>query len=269
MVSVGVAQWCLDCHGVAALYRAAELGLSVIQIDAGGDGSAPLVSQPAVQRAYMKAMQSTGMSITAIGVNSLNSCELQEAKSSAAYSKCWDDTRRAIDAAVEMSVELVFLPSFEKAEMLTADDVLRTGDLLHSACVYAEGSKIVVATENTLGVAGNLKLLAAAGHEKLRVLIDSLNPVLWGHDPRTLLIELWPYVCNQVHAKDGINDQMGNAAMNTGQANFAATMRVLQSLGFSGYMIIENEYDRDLEARLLHDAAVIRQLLAEGSLSDN
>jgi sugar phosphate isomerase/epimerase len=263
MISIGIAQWCLDRPGAEALHRAAALGLSVIHIDAGGDAGAPPVSHPAVRRAYVKAMRSTGIRITGIGVNSLNSYELQRAKSSAAHVKRWDDTRRAIDAALEMNVEMVFLPSFEKAEMRTADDILRTGSLLHAACVYAEGSEIVLATENTLGVAGNLKLLAAAGHAKLRVLIDSLNPVLWGHDPRALITALWPHVCNQVHAKDGVDNQMGNAALNTGQADFAATMRVLQSLGFGGCVIIENEYDHDLEPRLLRDAAVIRRLLVE------
>jgi sugar phosphate isomerase/epimerase len=263
MIIIGIAQWCLDCNGVDAIYRAAELGFTAIQIDAGEPSVSPSLCEPGILRAYSQAGQDTGLEITAIAVNSLNSVGLKNPKGSEQSKQCWDAIQLAIESAAAMDIKLVFLPSFESGEICSKRDLMITAEALHRACEFAEGSSVEIASENTLGVAESLELINTVSHPKMRILIDTLNPVLWGHETAHLIKELWAYMCNQVHAKDGLGGEMGNAALATGQARFLETGRLLRELGFTGYLILENEYGHDAELRVARDLAVIQQLFFE------
>ncbi|MBS1789638.1 MAG: TIM barrel protein [Acidobacteria bacterium] len=264
MVRIGVAQWCLDRNGVDAVYRAAELGFAALQVDAGEPSGSPFLSAPGIRRAYLQAAQDTGIEISAIAVNVLNSLGLKSPKGSKESKQCWDSIQLAIESAAAMNIHLVFLPSFENGEICIKDDLMNTAEALRKACEYAEGSPLEIASENTLGVADNLKLITTVCHPKMKILIDTLNPVLWGHRTVDLIKGLRHYLCNQVHAKDGLGGEMGNAALTTGQANFAESSRLLRELGFSGYLILENEYGQEAELRVARDLTVIRQLFFEG-----
>lgn len=260
MYYFGVAQWCLDYNGVDAVYRARNLGLSAIQIDVGEPESEFFLGNLNLQHSYCKVAEKTGVKITGIAVNSLNYYSMNSPEGSKNARNCWDLIQVAIDAATRMNVDLVFLPSFEKGEIRSQQDLMRTAEVLRKACIYAENSEVLLATENSLGVSGNLDLLGAVGHPKLRILIDSLNPVLWGHNTSTLIKELWSYICNQIHIKDGVNGEMGNASLNTGQANLIETVKVIQELGFSGYLILENEYREQTDYLIKRDMAALQEL---------
>jgi hypothetical protein len=90
-------------------------------------------------------------------------------------------------------------------------------------------------------------------------LIDTLNPVFWGHD-QDLLNQLWPHIAPQIHVKDGIDGGMGNAILGTGQASFAETGRILASRGFDGILISENDYCGNRRKFATQDIAVIHAL---------
>jgi sugar phosphate isomerase/epimerase len=260
MVKIGVAQWCLDCKGVNAVLRAADLRFSAIQIDAGGADGAPFLDSEKTQDKYLQAVQDTGVEILAIGVNILNDYGLKNSVDSKASKEIWHFIKMSIDAAAKMGIGLVFLPSFDKNEIQDKHDLIRTITLLNNTCLYASDYQVMIATENTLGVEDNQRLLKAVNHPRLKILIDTLNPVLWGHCPSDLIKKLWPYMCNQIHVKDGINGIMGNASLGKGDANFLETARTLQNLGFSGYIILENEYSNDAESRANDDMNVINRL---------
>lgn len=257
MVRIGVAEWCLDCRGPLAIYRAARLGLSAIHIDTEDSVANISLRSLKIQNAYRKAIDDTGVQITAIAVNSLNQFGMTHAPRSIQAERCWEMIQLALDAALNLQVPMVYLPSFNDGEIHNHRDLMRTADAIRRACVSSEGSKILLATENTLDGKGNLELLAAVGHDRLRVLIDTLNPVLWGHSTSSLVEQLWPYMCNQIHAKDGTAGEMGNATLNTGIANFEETASTLCSLYFDGYLILENQYHIETETRVAADKAAI------------
>lgn len=257
MLRVGVAQWCLDRTGVDALYRAKALGFSAIQLDAGEPGGAPCIGRPSIQREYQQAAADTGIEITAVAVNVLTSYGLNHPLNSDHSKKSLDFIRQAADAAACMNISLVMIPSFEEGEIRSEQDLLRTAEHLRQACLYSSARGVSVATENNLGVSGNQRLLAAAAHPALNVLIDLYNPVIWGHRTADLIRSLWPHMSNQVHAKDGVGGEMGNAALNTGQGNFLESARALQEVGFEGYLILENEYGSHTEELVAQDLATI------------
>lgn len=263
MVRIGVTQWSLDRRGVDAVYHAATLGFSAIHLDTGDLASDLLLDKTTLQQAYCQAAQEAGVEIAALAPGFLNDYGLISPPDSDNARRCWQLLRIAIDAAAQMKVKLVFVPSFRASEIHTEHDLLRTAEVLHTACVYAANHDLLLATENTLGVSGNLKLMEAVGHPKFRILIDTLNPVLWGHNTTALIEGLWPYICNQIHAKDGIKGEMGNAILGTGQAGFTESAGRLRSLGFDGRVISENDYRSEREINAARDIAVIAELFRQ------
>ena len=87
----------------------------------------------------------------------------QRGRDSLEAERCEATIRIAIDAAADMHVPLVFLPSFRAGEIRDDADLHRTATVLASACDYVRGRPVTIATENTLGIDGNLELLRLAG----------------------------------------------------------------------------------------------------------
>jgi len=158
-----------------------------------------------------------------------------------------------------MGAGLVWVPSFMNSEIRDQADLERTAAVLREACAYAEKTPVRVATENSLGLKENLELLRKVNHPKLCVLFDTLNPVMRGHSAVELVRGLWSHMCDQIHAKDGRDGGMGNAALNSGVAGFAETAVLLCALGFSGRIVLENDYCTDAETRVARDLAVIKE----------
>ena len=136
----------------------------------------------------------------------------------------------------------------------------RTADVLADACDYVAGRPVTIATENTLGADGNLQLLAGAGRPDLRVLLDTQNPALWGHPVAAMIDALWPYLADQVHAKDGRNGEMGNTLLGEGEASFLESAGALRDLGFAGAVISENDYHGERSHLAARDIQVMTQV---------
>lgn len=260
MVTFGVTQWSLDRSGADALFDAAELGFKVIHIDAGALDAGMLLDDIRLQKAYSEAELDSGVKIGAIAPSSLSEYGITSTPGSKNANRCWDLMRLAIDAAVQMNVGLVFIPSFRASEIRSEDDLVRTTIFLKKACDYASPYDLLLATENTLGVDGNLRLIKDVAHPKLRILMDTLNPIYWGHDPVDLLNQLWPHIASQIHVKDGVNGGMGNAILGAGQGSFSQIGNTLVSQGFDGILISENDYCGARRIFAAQDIAVLNAL---------
>ena len=160
---IGVTQWSVDGRGPETLFRAAALGFDTIHLSSGElDGDLRL-DDDAVREAYLRATRESGVAIEAISPGDLNDLGLTSPAGSTNADACRDSIRIAIDAAVDMHVPLVFLPSFRAGEIRDESDLRRTAEVLAEACDLAAGRPLTIATENTLDAEGNLRLLAAAG----------------------------------------------------------------------------------------------------------
>jgi 2-epi-5-epi-valiolone 7-phosphate 2-epimerase len=256
---IGVTQWSVDGRGPEALHRAAALGFEAIHLSSGEPEDAQRLDDAALREGYLQAARDTGVAISAIAPGGLNDLGLTSPSDSPNARACWDSIRIAIDAAVEMDVPLVFLPSFRAGEIRDAGGMRRTADVLARACDYVAGLPVTIATENTLGADGNLQLLAAAGRPDLRVLLDMQNPVLWGHSVAALVDALWPHLADQVHAKDGRDGEMGNTLLGEGDAGFPESAAALRDRGFAGTVISENDYHGNRSQLAARDIQVMTQ----------
>ncbi len=232
-----------------------------MHIDAGGRNGSPLLYDTDILHLYQTACIDTGIAITGIAINMLNQYGLHSPHHTVNARKSWKAIKGGIDAAAALNVELVFLPSFHKSEIGTHAELLRTAEVLKCACIYGAGRQVLIATENSLGTKENLQLIQLVGQPNFRLIFDTQNPILWGHNPRELVKELYSFFCNQIHIKDGCEGVMGNTLLAEGQANVATTLQALQDVRFLGDMILENDYRYDTEARVKHDLRVLKSLL--------
>jgi L-ribulose-5-phosphate 3-epimerase len=258
--AIGVTQWSLDGRGPETIERAAALGFETIHLDSGSlDGDLRL-DDDGLRERYRRAARDCGVTIGAISGGDLNDLGLTSPAGSANATRCEMSIRIAIEAAHDMGVPLVFLPSFRAGEIHDDADLSRTAEVLAAACDHASGRPVTVATENTLSADGNLRLLRAADRSDLRVLLDTQNPALWGHAVAPMVDALWPYLVDQVHVKDGIDGEMGNAVLGEGESGFAATLAALRRRGFAGALVSENDYHGARSQLARRDIAILADL---------
>lgn len=256
-IRIGVTQWSLDGRGPETVRRAARLGFEAMHISSGElDGSFRL-DDGAVRDAYLDAARDTGVTIDAVAGGDLNDVGMTSPAGSRDADRCRTTIHIAIDAAAEVGAPLVFLPSFRAGEIHDVSDLRRTAEVLAAACDYAEGRPVTIATENTLGVEGNLDLLRIADRPALRVLLDTQNPSLWGHTVVAMIEPLWSHLADQVHVKDGRDGQMGNTNLGDGDSDFMATAKALRRHGFRGVLISENDYHGRRSVDATRDLAVL------------
>ena len=259
MIKFGVCQWIMDRSGVDSLPRAAELGFEGIQLGIAEDNLE--IRRPALQRAYLQAVEETGVEIVGFGINTMNVLPLYSPPDGDKGRRCRDLLRSALDTALAMGVGLVYCPSFFEAEIRSDDEVERAADTLRLGCEYVEGQPLLLASENTLDVARTRRLVALVDHPSLRVLVDSYNPVLYGHLAADLVRELpTPLLGDQAHAKDGRDQVMGNAPLGQGEGHFGEFVQALKDVAFEGWLISETDYRSNAEALAAADLATLRAL---------
>lgn len=252
-MKLGVTQWTLDVQGVATVARAAELGLSALQLDAGGWSGWPEKLDENNLDDYRKAAAETGIELVGIGVNPTNDFSLIADSGSSSLMQAKDAITSAIDAAKYLDISLVYVPSFNASEMKSDEHIRRTAAVLADLAEQAHKAGVLLASENTLDVEQQLRLLEYADHTNLKIFIDTQNPVLWGHSVAEIIRGLEQYICPQIHLKDGRDGQMGNSSLGEGQARFSETAQVLKELNINALLVFENEYGEDAEARMSKD----------------
>jgi len=256
-MDIGVTQWTLDRPGIDALQRAAALGFSVIQIDAGDWRGFPSLAQDSVRDAYLRAVRESGVEILAIMTNFTNNLSLTDP---ALSSQAFMGVYTAIDAAEDMNVPLVCVPCFNASEIQTEQELIRVGDGLRLAFLYAEERDVSLAIETTLGLEGHLQLLDHIDEANFQVLIDTFNPLLWGHSAANLITGLAANLSDQIHLKDGRDGTMGSCSLGRGSAQWEieAAFAALAQIGYEGVMVSETNYDHQAEARAAQDIQFIQ-----------
>lgn len=262
MIRIGVCQWSMDVSGVAALARARELGFAGIQLGLGNEETVAALKQPTLQSAYLQAAAETGVQIIGFSANALNQLPLHSPPESEDGRHVLQLLQDALDIASAMGIGLVYCPSFARGVIDSEEKLTRVSAVLRRGCDYIDGRPLLLATENSLDAAGHLRIIEQVDHPALRVLVDSYNPVVFGHHAADLVRELPArYLCNQAHAKDGLNHVMGSAPLGHGEGRFAAFVQALTEKDFDGWLICENNYDANAEALVAADLATLADLL--------
>jgi len=157
--------------------------------------------------------------------------------------------REIIDLAIDTAayMKMVMMPSFNDGYIETEEDMEVTAEALIYACKEAAKHNITIATENLLTLDKNLKLFQKVGQPNFSCLYDSQNYRVWKNwsQPRMLkqLAEnniLYP----EIHVKDGVGQSGSSAYLGEGDTDFRGTMEVLHDIDYTGWIHLENFYDR-------------------------
>jgi TonB family protein len=249
-VRLGVCDWTIGKTGdPAALGLAGSLGLDGVQVSLVPKGDSLALVDPALQRAFLKAAERTGVAVASFAIGDLNGIPLK----SDPRAEKW--LAEGVDIAAAMNVKIILVPFFGKGD-LKGDPagVDAAVAALKRLAPKAEAKGIVLALENTLTAGENLKILERTGSPAVQVYYDVANSQDAGY-PILDEIRLLGARVVEVHAKD-TKDLYGK-----GSIDFPAVRKALEDAGFSGWLIMEGtKMPLGLEQSVRYDADYLRTI---------
>lgn len=236
---IGICVWCIPVQGIENRVQwAAQNGLQGIELDLGEAKDCYPLSRPEIRSQYAELRKRWNIAYPSLAVNAICSYGMSDLSDQA---KAKQAIEKAVAAAEALNIPLLQLPSFAKGEIHSEEDFKNTVERLLYACHCAEGTDIMVGSENILSVADQLRLIEQVGHPKLRLYFDTRNPIhMRGFDVAPMLEQVYPHVC-EVHVKDGL-DSDASTLLGKGNSGFLRSFDVLIQRGYSGWLVLENDY---------------------------
>ena len=182
--------------------------------------------------------------ISAIGLNLVEKFGLNSSAGTKFRTEFFQFCLHVVHAAEFLDVPVVYIPSFNKNEIVGADDLAETATFFKELCQAAQRHPVLIASENSLSAEKQLALVRQVGEPSFRVLLDIFNPLRWGHSVEEIISSVHPHLLSQVHVKDGVLPGYDNALLGQGEGNVAAVIERIEQLGFCETYILENDYSK-------------------------
>lgn len=254
-VKIGICQWIFPFEGPYACKVAADLGLSGIELSFDSE-----LSQKYVQNMYLEASRQWGIAFPSLGINALCEHGLSKVSKETIVYEILD---LAVEIASSMGISLLQVPSFGDGVISTEEEFQQTAKTLAYACKKAEKYLITVGTENALSAEDNYRLMKTCGYNNLKVYFDTQNPcAMKGFDSAEMIRKLHPYICES-HVKDGIDGMLGNALLGNGTSCLKESLDALLEREFSGWLILENNYQEPVMKAIAQDINYIKDYLRD------
>ncbi|WP_141334585.1 sugar phosphate isomerase/epimerase [Paenibacillus sp. tmac-D7] len=250
---LGICHWSLPIDGPYACRTASELGFEGIQLEIGSYERGFPVSRRTVQQAYLGLAEQYGIAFPSIAVRVTDAYSMTQPPDSVDSGIVKEAIMRSIEAAEAMNIPTVMIPSFQVSDIVSEQDLIRSAEMLISACDYAQQRGIAVSTENLLAAQMMFRLAEIVNRPNLKLYFDTQNYALFrGYDAPAMLKELAPLLGDEIHVKDGKHGKISSSLLGEGDSGFYRSMEVLKEIGYTGWIILENYYDQ-LPLRSKHD----------------
>ena len=241
---IGICEWALPTpmRGPDCCKLAKDYGLKAVELELGAPTENFPLANPYVIEAYREARAKYDITYTGIAVN-LTDLYPMTAPSGYPERELVDYAlQRGIDAAYDLSIPLIHVPSFCESDINTEEDLINTAQCLRYACDYAAEKGIFVCTENHLDTERQLREIELVNRENFKIYFDTQNYCLNGLNTREILPPIFAYIA-EVHVKDGV-DQVSTHLLGEGTSDVFSTLRLLEELRYDGWVILENYYSR-------------------------
>ncbi len=239
--TMGITQWSMPGNRDYTLRLAKQLGFDAVQLEFGSWENGMALSHSRLRNLYREESKELGIKLLPLTMNALcrygvvNGLDTQDGRIAK------DTILASLEAAADMGMEGVTMPSFGAGTIRSDRDYRYTVEALRFACEQAASYDLTVYTENVLDARGMTQLFHDCGMEQLRLLFDSQNYSVFGHDYAVDVLQThWDRLGNHLHVKDG--GEMGTMLLGTGNSPFAQVMDVLRKRGYSGTIVLENNY---------------------------
>lgn len=243
-IKFGICEWSFPQYGPYVCQLAAELGFEGIQLEMSGHERGFPLSMDAIQRGYLEVQQKTGIAYPAIVMRETDWVSMLRPESSKERRIIDTGIRKAIDAAVRFKSEIVMIPMFLESEVKTPADMEIAAACFQAACDRAAEKGVVICAENVFAADQMEEFAAKIDRPNLKLFFDSQNYYLAkGYNTAELLETLFPMV-QGIHVKDGRNGNLSGALLGDGDTGFLDTIAVLKKHDYSGWVVLENYYDR-------------------------
>ena len=239
---LGITQWCLPGNYDFTLKIAKELGFDAVQLEFGSYDKGMALSHKRLCDLYIKESKELGIELVPIAVNVLCQYGVVDGFDTEKGKIAKDTIKAAVEAAAYLGTKGITMPSFGAGVIKNEAHYENTVEALKFACEEAKNTDVLVYTENVLDAKGMTKLFADCGKDNLRLLFDSQNYSVFGHDYAVDVLKThFDKLGNHLHVKDG-KEKMGVMLLGTGSSPFNEVMEVLKEKNYSGAIIIENGY---------------------------
>lgn len=243
-IKIGACDWGLPGNGLYATQIAAEVGLDALSLKIGLYEFDYPLTQPEMQKIYLGEQQKYGVEYCAIALNDFDNIPMHARKGTKEYDIVWDLLRRAVQTAKALGVQIIQVPGFGASEIKTEEDMEHSARAFQYLCDTAGAHGITVAGENLMTAEAFGQLSQMVDRDNFRLYFDSQNYHLSrGYSETEMLEGLYPYMCNQLHVKDG-QGAMSGGLLGTGDSGFFETMDWLDRHNYTGYILLENYYDQ-------------------------
>ena len=238
----GICQWSIPYMEPNVTTRTlVELGLDGIELNAGNwNGTQLSLADNGLQQQWLEACDKHSIQIPALGVDILGIEGMSKPNKKEIVKAI---LANGVEIAQTMKIPVLKLPSFFDGAIKTDRDLETTVARLREVCDLAEAQSIIVGTENALTVESCLKLITLTDRENLKVFFDTQNPwAMEGINVSEILKGEYAHLCNAVHVKDGLGDNLSSALLGEGDSEFEKTMSVFVENKYAGWFILENDY---------------------------
>ncbi len=241
MWTIGIAQWCLPGNHGYTLQLAKQLGFDAVQLEFGSWEAGMALSHKRLRDLYLRDSRALEIRLLPLTINALCRYGVVDGLDTPDGRIARDTIVASLEAAAEMELEGVTMPSFGAGEIKTKSHYEHTVEALRFACDQAATLGLTVYTENVLDAEAMAQLFRDCGSGQLRLLFDSQNYSVFGHDYAVdVLTTHWDRLGNHLHVKDGGN--MGTMLLGTGSSPFAQVMETLRTRNYTGTIVLENNY---------------------------
>jgi sugar phosphate isomerase/epimerase len=166
--------------------------------------------------------------------------------------------RDSIRITHALGVDVLLLPLFGKWAIQTPAERDFVGDALRELGPEAEKAGVILGLEDTISAEDNVRIMERSGSKAVLVYYDVGNSTRNGFDVAKEILWLGKSRICQIHLKDNPN------YMGEGKIDFAAVVKAIRDIGFTGYANLETDTHpgSTVEADMKRNLSFIRREIA-------
>lgn len=251
---MGACDWSMGMGfdpGVMAVAKA--IGLDGVELSAGTPKDTLEIADPALREKYKAAMAETGVIACSMAMGFLNEAPLATDPRGPSW------LEQSIDACGDLGAKTLLMAFFgngdlRKKRKLKEEEMKAAAARIRAAAPRAADKGVVLAVENTLSGADNVKFLDMINESSVRVYYDIGNSTYNGYDVPAEIRALGGKIV-QIHFKDAAN------YLGKGKVDVPAAVKAIKDIGYAGWIILETakpsgDMQADFKANLEYSKGV-------------